>query len=124
MSSSAERKSIRVNLKVEIDIHSETNFYTGFSENISSGGIFIATHFPAKIGEKVPLVFKLPNSPRSLEVVGTVRWFREYNPFTPNISPGMGLLFEELSEEDAEIINEYITEYREPYFHPEEDDDE
>ncbi len=116
-----KRQDQRINLKIEISLHSETNFFTGFSSNISTGGVFISTHVPAKVGEKVPLSFLLPNSPKTLEIVGVVKWYREYNPVYPDTPPGMGLMFEEISEEDQIIINEYIGNIREPYFHPEDD---
>ncbi len=44
------RESARVELSVEIDVDTDSNFYTGFTENISTGGIFIATHTPAIVG--------------------------------------------------------------------------
>lgn len=121
-SGSELRQSQRVSLKVEIGIHSETNFYTGFSVNVSSGGIFVATHVPARVGERIPLSFTLPNRPRPIEATGVVCWFREYNPLYPDTHPGMGLRFVELSEEDEQVINEYLHNIREPYFHPGDDE--
>ena len=118
------RRDPRVSLKVEIDIHTETNFYTGFAVNISSGGIFVATHVPAQLGEKIPVSFMLPNGKKPIETVGTVCWFREYNPLYPDVHPGMGLRFEELEDEDDKIIDDYIKNYREPYFHPSDDEDD
>ncbi len=122
MSSPEQRIASRVSLKVEIDIHTETNFYTGFSVNISTGGIFVATHVPAKVGEEIPLSFKLPNRDEAIEAVGYVCWYREYNPLYPDTHPGMGLRFRGLNEEDAKTINDYIQHFREPYFHPEDDE--
>ncbi len=122
-SGNESRTNTRVSLKVEIGIQSPTNFYTGFAVNISTGGIFVATHVPAKVGEKIPLSFTLPNTPRTIEATGVVCWYREYNPVYPETHPGMGLRFEDLNGEDEKIINEYILKFREPYFHPEEDED-
>ena len=116
------RSGQRVSLKVEIDVHSETNFYTGFAVNISSGGIFVATHVPAKVGEEIPLSFTLPNESHPIETTGKVCWRREYNPLYPDTHPGMGLEFVGLRNEDARAINEYITTVREPYFHPGEEE--
>ncbi len=116
-----KRSDPRVNLKIEISLHSETNFFTGFSVNISTGGVFVSTHVPAKVGEKVPISFQLPNSPKTIETIGVVKWYREYNPVYPETPPGMGIMFEGLSKEDEMIIDEYINTIREPYFHPGED---
>ena len=122
MSDSEKRGMPRIPLKIEIGIHSETNFYTGFSVNISSGGIFIATHVPSNPGDIIPLSFNLPNSGRTIEANGVVRWYREYNPLYPETHPGMGVKFIDLSPDDQKIVNEYITNLREPYFHPEEEE--
>lgn len=119
--SSELRGSMRVSLKVEIGVHSETNFYTGFTMNISTGGLFVATHVPAKVGEVIPVSFTLPNSSKTLEAMGEVCWSREYNPLYPDTHPGMGLRFKGLSEEDEKTINDYIANYREPYFHPDDE---
>ncbi|RJO63135.1 MAG: TIGR02266 family protein [Myxococcales bacterium] len=116
------RDNPRVNLKVEIGINTETNFYTGFAMNVSTGGLFVATHVPAPVGEQIPLSFILPNADTPIETVAEVRWSREYNPLYPETHPGMGLKFLSLREEDALKINEYIQHVREPYFHPEEDE--
>ena len=122
MSDTDYRKSPRVELSVEIDVNTDTNFYTGFTENISNGGIFVATHTPAKVGEEVPLSFKLPNTNHVIKTKGTVQWNRDFNKVYPDTHPGMGLKFISLSKEDEHIINEYIRNVREPYFHPSEDE--
>ncbi len=122
MSDANQRTKPRVALKLEIDLHTETNFYTGFAMNISAGGIFVATHVPAEVGERIPVSFLLPNNPKPIEIIGEVRWNREYNPIYPDTHPGMGLKFVDISDEEKEIINDYIRDIREPYFHPDEDE--
>lgn len=122
MSDTEYRNTPRVELSVEIDIDTETNFYTGFTENISTGGIFVATHTPALVGSEVPISFKLPNTNYIVKTRGVVQWNRDFNKVYPDTHPGMGLRFLTLSLEDEEAINEYIKNVREPYFHPSEDE--
>ncbi len=38
------RKHTRITLKTEVHLGSESNFYTGFTNDISEGGVFISTH--------------------------------------------------------------------------------
>ena len=38
------RAAERFDLEVKVDLESDHNFYTGLTQNISSGGVFIATH--------------------------------------------------------------------------------
>jgi len=118
---SEQREAIRVPLDVEIDIQSDSTFYAGFTGNISQGGLFVATHTPSKIGERVTVKFKLPNSAQELELVGVVRWLREHNPLQPDMYPGMGVQFVDPSPEAVKIIEEFIRRVREPMFMPEED---
>jgi len=116
------RESPRVELSVEIDVDTDSNFYTGFTENISTGGIFIATHTPATVGSEVPVTFKLPNTEYVIKTSGVVQWYRDFNKVYPDTHPGMGLRFTSLTDEDENVINEYIRNVREPFFLPSEDE--
>jgi uncharacterized protein (TIGR02266 family) len=102
------RHSDRYILKVDIGIQSETNFFTGFSQDISSGGLFIATYDILSMGTPMNVNFNLPRGP-VLSLDGTVCWIREYNETTPDIFPGMGVRFENLSGGDEKAINHFIA---------------
>lgn len=115
------RHETRVELKVALDVKSPTNFFTGIAMNISTGGIFIATHVPARVGEIIPLSFALPDEKQDVHVICEVCWSRRYRAEFPDAHPGMGLRFRDLLPADAERINRYIHTVREPYFHPGED---
>ena len=54
------RAAERFDLEVTVDLESDHNFYTGLTQNISSGGVFIATHHLRKIGDRITLKFTLP----------------------------------------------------------------
>ena len=56
------RASERFDLEVKVDLESDHNFYTGLTQNISSGGVFIATHHLRRIGDRITLKFTLPGS--------------------------------------------------------------
>ena len=111
------RRFPRKPLQVEVGVYTETNFYQGFSENISEGGIFVATYDIKPTGEVIELEFKLPGEEEPIRVKGEVRWVREYNPANPDMIPGMGIQFIELSEEAGKKIEKFIREQREPYFY-------
>jgi len=109
----------RVKLEIAIDFSSDSNFYTGFATDISQGGIFIATVDGPGIGREVDLQFSLPEG-HELRVQGTVRWVRESNDRTPEIFPGVGVQFLNLSPEIAAAIRRFVA-MREPLFFPESD---
>ena len=102
------RYSDRRSVKVDIGIHSDTNFFTGFTQDISSGGLFVATYDILSMGTTLNVNFSLPRGP-VLSLDGTVCWIREYNETTPDIFPGMGIRFDNLTNEDEEAINQFIA---------------
>ena len=52
-------------MKVEVDHQSEHNFFTGFMENISSGGLFVATYGLMEIGQRLEVSFTVPGFSQS-----------------------------------------------------------
>jgi uncharacterized protein (TIGR02266 family) len=102
------RYSDRLSVKVNIGIQSNTNFFAGFTQDISSGGLFIATYDILSMGTPLNVNFSLPRGP-VLSLDGTVCWIREYNETTPDIFPGMGIQFDHLTNEDEDAINQFIA---------------
>jgi uncharacterized protein (TIGR02266 family) len=117
--SSNRRIHDRFTCDVEITLESESTFYQGFTENISAGGLFVATYDVKPLGHVVHLVFSLPNFDRQIELDGEVRWVREYNPMTPDTIPGMGVRFVGISDEEKAAIEEF-TAMKEPLFYDDE----
>jgi len=112
------RRSPRAHLEIEVDFFDETTFYNGFSENISAGGIFIATYKPVSLGTRISLSLTLPGE-QTIEVTGTVRWVRDVrNPDESKASPGIGVQFEGLSAEAQRTIEEFVAQ-RPPMFYDE-----
>ena len=115
--SSQQRRGQRVELQVEIGIDDHTNFYVGFSENVSAGGLFIATYRILPVDTEVALTFVLPNE-LPIFVHGIVRWLREpVDRANSEFPPGMGVEFSGLGEAEAIRIKAYI-ETRAPIFYP------
>src|SRR3954452_21047248 len=99
------RAAERFDLEVKVDLESEHNFYTGLTQNISSGGVFIATHHIRRIGDRITLKFSLPGSDQTLAVETEVRWIRE-NSALQRIdgASGMGVRFINLTPEASAVI--------------------
>jgi uncharacterized protein (TIGR02266 family) len=111
------RTAPRVAMQAQIDFGSDSNFYSGFSTNISDGGVFIATVNVLPLGTEVDLSFTLPNG-KSVRSKGVVRWVREVNDKIPDAFPGIGVQFESLPESAHDAIHGFVAE-REPLFFPE-----
>lgn len=111
------RKSARVGLEADVGFQSESNFFTGFSEDLSDGGLFVATFNLLKLHSAVTVTFTLPDG-HLVVAQGRVAWVREYNEATPDLSPGMGVRFEGLSEADMQSIRSFLRK-RAPMFYTE-----
>jgi uncharacterized protein (TIGR02266 family) len=90
---------------------SDSNFYLGITENLSEGGVFIATYLLKPIGTDVRVQLELPTA--SIEVSGVVRWLRTFD--AGEDWPGMGVQFDRLDPKAEAQIREFIG-YRDPLF--------
>ena len=99
------RASERFDLEVKVDLESDHNFYTGLTQNISAGGVFIATHHIRRIGDRITLKFTLPGSEKTIDVETEVRWIRE-NSALQRVegAQGMGVRFINLTPEASAAI--------------------
>ena len=103
---SDRRVHLRVPLKVEVDLRSEDTFFTGFSENISEGGLFVATDAPFEPGTRLTVNLSLMGgSPESLDVV--VCWVRPANA-VGGLPGGMGVRFVEMADEKFQELQGFI----------------
>ncbi|MEC7985425.1 MAG: TIGR02266 family protein [Myxococcota bacterium] len=109
-----EPRSQRIRMEAKITLRSQTNFFVGFSENISEGGIFIATQSPPDIGEKVEITIPLLDGTQSVNVEGIVRWHRSMSNGMP---AGCGVQFTQISDGAASSLEEVVRILRkEPLF--------
>jgi uncharacterized protein (TIGR02266 family) len=111
----SRRAHQRADIEIDISLESETNFYMGLTENLSEGGLFIATHAVRPIGATVEVSFSLPDCEGRIRAKGTVRWVRLFGDAS-DTSPGMGLRFDEISAEGQAEVRKFI-EKRPPLFH-------
>ena len=111
------RAAARVALCAEITLGSDSNFFTGFTNDLSEGGVFVATVNLLPIGTQIDLAFNLPGGPK-IEGKGEVRWLREFDEKTPDAFPGMGIRFLDVPATSVGAIHAF-TAQREPLFFPE-----
>ncbi len=111
------RKSPRVKMQAAVDFHSDNNFYSGFSANLSDGGLFVATVNLVPLGTEVEIAFSLPSGER-IEAKGIVRWVREVNDQHPDTFPGLGVQFSALKPEAQSAIDQFLAQ-RDPLFYAE-----
>ncbi len=106
------RRNLRRRLETDVTFHSESNFYAGFSSNLSDGGLFVATHEDLPIGTELALRFTLPGG-EEVEATVAVRWRR---PAQPDLPGGVGVEFIELPPLARDAIHRFMRR-RDPIFH-------
>jgi len=109
------RASKRVLVTTVVGLHTDSNFFTGFSGDVSEGGIFVATHEMQEVGTNVDIKFQLPQA-EEIVASGRVAWVREPQGYDHDLQPGMGIEFDNLNDEDQEAIA-HFTRLRSPLFH-------
>lgn len=109
------RRYPRFPLRIEVTHASEHNFFTGFMEDLSEGGLFIATFHLCEIGHRFELEFTIPGHTEPILVACEVRWVRCYNPDGDGF-PGMGVQFLRIDEAARSSIQGFIRE-RQPIFY-------
>ena len=115
------RASERFDLEVKVDLESDHNFYTGLTQNISAGGLFIATHHLRRIGDQITLKFTLPGSDKVVAVETEVRWIRENSALMrADGGTGMGVRFINLSPEAKAAIDSFVQSRESLYYDDEE----
>lgn len=101
-------------LEVDVGFESEHNFYTGLTQDISAGGLFVATAEVPPVGTRIELKFNLPGHPQALHVEAEVRWVRDDR--ATGSTRGMGLEFVNLPSEVAAVITGFIAKRESLYY--------
>ncbi len=97
------RRHPRKEIDIEIVYSSLDAFFCDYASNISRGGVFIKTENPLHVGSKINLRFSLPGSDRIIETKGRV--VHTFSGKSRKKEPhGMGIHFEELGDDDRELI--------------------
>jgi uncharacterized protein (TIGR02266 family) len=111
-SSPALRRNLRRRLETDVTFHSASNFYAGFSSNLSDGGLFVATDVDLPMGAELQLTFSLPGG-ETIDATCVVRWLR---PPQPDLPGGLGVEFLDLPELARDAIHRFMRR-RDPIFH-------
>ncbi|MCB9593430.1 MAG: hypothetical protein H6719_11920 [Sandaracinaceae bacterium] len=107
----------RERFEANLGATTESNFYVGFSGEISQGGVFCATYNILPKGTAVRMLITLPGN-LSTEVNGHVRFVRDPMDMTSDSEPGMGIGFDGLTAESRDLILRFIRK-RPPMFYDE-----
>lgn len=105
------RSGERVVIETEVSFASDSQFFTGLTGNLSTGGVFIATYRALPIGCDVTLHIDMPDG--ELVAKGQVRWARDAASGGP---PGLGVAFDPLDSATIDRIARFC-DARDPLLH-------
>jgi uncharacterized protein (TIGR02266 family) len=104
-SAAAERRSSeRWGCALEVEFSDESQFFAGLSQDISMGGLFLATYRKLAVGTSLRLRFDLPDG-TTIEAGGEVRWVCD--PAPGRGRPGVGVAFTDLAPAALEQIRAF-----------------
>ncbi|MFV2082764.1 MAG: TIGR02266 family protein [bacterium] len=102
-----QRRHPRAPIYVEVRYGKVTEDVTDHILNISRSGIFIETFSPNNPETFLKISFYLPDTGHTFEITGKVAWQR--TAATAEGPPGMGIEFVDISEHDANILEDFVN---------------
>jgi len=102
------RSHTRAPLHVEVSLESDHNFWTGLTNDISEGGLFVATYDPPRVGEVIDVELDLPGAGHH-KVEGVVRWVRDAVIASDGNPPGCGVQWLTIAPEALEAIAAFVA---------------
>lgn len=84
-------------------------FLKAYTSDSDMGGLFIKAENPLSPGHKFQLKLIMPGISNPLQIKCEVIWARKREKSLPDLQPGMGIKFIEMSDRSREVLKKYIT---------------
>lgn len=104
----------RARLFGQVDLHTESNFFSGYSGDLSDGGVFVVTYAQLKLGQPVDVELSLPGG-LFIAASGRVAFLRAPTQHNAELAPGAGIVFDDIDAQ-ARHAAEMFMSHREPTF--------
>jgi uncharacterized protein (TIGR02266 family) len=101
------RRHRRTAVRAEVHLESESNLYAGITNNLSQGGVFVATPELLTRGTVLDLEFSIPDGGPPIRTTAVVRWIREDLDSIEG-PPGMGVQFVELEGQTRQRLERFV----------------
>jgi uncharacterized protein (TIGR02266 family) len=103
------RRPERRKLIARVEMETERASYVANTENISTGGLFVATDHTHSLGERMKLRLQLPGQDTPLTLEAEVRWIRRSAATEGVAVTGIGLLFVGLTSQAVGAIRRFLA---------------
>jgi len=104
----SSRTDMRIQKTLSLTYKDDQAFVSAYASNISTGGLFVKTEKPLRLGDQFMLRLQLPSLHEPLRVSCEVAWVRGATEATAKQPAGMGLKFIEMSKGDRETLKNYL----------------
>ena len=105
----SRRQYQRFQVELELTLQSESTIWIGHAENVSDGGVFVATKELKPIGTEVEMTLKLPGHMLPVWSVGVVCWIRDTSGQS-DTPLGMGIQFRLIADDALRRIRDFVRE--------------
>lgn len=104
------RRETRFAMRVEILYGPDQQLQlTGFSVNMSAGGVYVETREILAADENITLLFSLPGEERTIRCRARVAWVNTaQQPKKPALPAGFGVQFVDITLDDLHAIRDYL----------------
>jgi uncharacterized protein (TIGR02266 family) len=104
----SSRTDMRIQKTLSLTYKDDQAFISAYTSNISTGGLFIKTDKPLRLGDQFLLRLQVPALQDPLKVSCEVAWVRGPEEATKKEPAGMGIKFIEMSKGDREALRQYL----------------
>ena len=87
-----QRRSPRFATRVRVEYESQNAFFSDYTRNLSTGGVFIHAEHPLPIDTEFTFLLKVPDREPAFQLQGQVVWINQ-PPGDDNAPSGMGVAF-------------------------------
>lgn len=105
-------KGLRKNIRMEVfSGPNQQTLITNYTVNISIGGVYLETDTISPVDTLLVMKFKIPGNNPIISCNARVAWTNEAGqPKKPNLPPGMGIQFLNLSLGKLQFIRNFLKE--------------
>ena len=101
----SKREHLRSSLMLKVEYKSTTEFINDYTENISAGGVFIATSATFSSGEVIDFIISFPGLLDPINIRGEIIWTRQASENDP---AGIGVRFLMEESPDRDLLQSLI----------------
>lgn len=106
-----DRVDHRIPIQMLVDYRSGGNYLFDFCRDMGTGGVFIESSKPLAAGSELELTFTIPDSKETLRATGKVIWSQPPIADRKDVTAGMGVQFENFSEQNRKLLDNFIKRY-------------